>query len=61
MKFTLEINLDNDAAQDPAELARMLRALSIGFGCWSDFRALDTAPVRDVNGNTVGQWSLTDD
>ena len=56
--FTLTIKTDNAAfADDPRpEVARILRKLAdrvddeTGDTSWS---------VRDINGNTVGHWTLT--
>lgn len=59
MKFSLEINCDNDAfAPDPgAEVARILRRAAKRIDeCPEDERGL-----QDVNGNHVGQWRFTDD
>lgn len=61
MKFTLTIELDNDAFGDPQELARILRKLADspdlpGLG-WA--AAGDTMRVADINGNTVGGWKVT--
>lgn len=54
-KFTLTIDLDNDAFQpDPAEelayhLRRITNQIAAGY---------QSAPIIDTNGNTVGSWSI---
>lgn len=58
MTFRLEIHCENAAFGDDAlercmEVARILRALSY------DMLAKDDAgKLRDLNGNTVGEWSF---
>jgi hypothetical protein len=54
MKFTLEIEMDNAAFGDPSELSRVLRQ------CATDVADLDRddGRLRDINGNTVGRWSV---
>lgn len=56
--FTLTIDTANDAFNDAPEreLARILRNVAdkletVGTG--------NRAPVRDVNGNTVGRWEIS--
>lgn len=56
-KFTLEINLDVDAAdRHPDRLARYLRdvASHIQAGYGND-------KIYNLNGNTVGQYDITDE
>lgn len=56
MQFTLEISLDNDepANDHPDTLARYLREVAdkvqAGYG---------NGNVRDINGNTIGQFAIT--
>lgn len=64
MKFTLEIDCDNDAFQPSpaAELARILREVAEDLD--SD-AANDADPtmhtIMDANGNTCGYYELTED
>lgn len=66
MKFTLEIELGNDAMRKPSHIAKALDDVAtalrdkiamgqaIGaFGSNTDGR------IRDANGNTVGKWEVT--
>ena len=50
-RFTLEIELENDAFRDGAELPRILRAVAkrIEDGERS-------GKVMDINGNSCGSW-----
>jgi hypothetical protein len=53
----LRIDTDNDAFADgwgPAEVARLLRIVSIEVECGDKFDGV----IRDSNGNTCGQWDL---
>jgi hypothetical protein len=54
MKFTLEIEMGNDAMQDWTHVADALkqaaRELYAGKG-----------RIRDLNGNTVGHWRFEED
>lgn len=52
MKFSLEIDMDNDAFEDSYELVYCLKQVAD-----SVLRANDGA-VRDSNGNRVGVWSV---
>jgi hypothetical protein len=58
MQFTLTINLDNDdaASRGPDALAGYLRDVAsyVQGGHGNGF-------VRDLNGNTVGDFEITDD
>ncbi len=56
MKFTLEITLGNDAMQTPEDVAYALRQVintleQIGFN--------SHGRIPDVNGNRVGEWSVS--
>ena len=57
--FKLIINTDNAAfADDPhAELSRILRETSEYLTRWDTYPGVQH--VRDINGNAVGEWSLT--
>lgn len=59
MKFTLTIELGNDAMQDSNDVAAALHTVASylrGSGSWDD---IDAGMVRDDNGNTVGSWEVT--
>lgn len=57
MKFSLEINMDNDAFQDSHngtnELVRVLEQISHQV-----FIGSTGAKIRDSNGNSIGQWEI---
>lgn len=64
MKFTLEIELGNDAMQDGNDVARALHSLAdkmalreceYGDGLYYDGSAVG---IKDANGNTVGKWEV---
>lgn len=63
--FQLTINTDNaafgdgDNAAEACELARILRMLAETFD--SDGWVGDEGRLRDINGNTVGNWTLTEE
>lgn len=63
VKFTLEIELGNEAMQSACDVARALdtvRGRVIEYG--GDFYGLrGGAPVCDINGNTVGAWKIGED
>lgn len=56
-RFTLSIDMDGAAFDDPHELGRILSQLG------AEFRAGgvpdEGKPLRDYNGNRVGSWSIT--
>lgn len=57
MAFTLNIDTDNDAFRDDSgELARILRELADYIEIYT---ATATGRARDINGNTVGTWSIS--
>lgn len=59
MKFKLEIDLDNAAFDDPMELVRVLRKLADTYALWDGAQGKQQiAPIFDVNGNRVGEWSF---
>ena len=53
MRFTLEIQLGNDAVQTSADIAEILRRVSSQASI-----ADETDTIRDINGNTVGRWTF---
>ncbi len=59
MKFTLTIELGNDAMQNSFDVARALKKtadrlemLKLG----KEFRKSESGNISDDNGNTVGKW-----
>ena len=59
MKISIKFNLDNDAFQDDGELclesvAIQLRQIAEEVQ-WGTIDGI----VRDLNGNTVGKWSIS--
>jgi hypothetical protein len=60
MRFQLSISMDNDAFREDTgpETARIMRALAERVE-HSTLTAGDSGTVRDTNGNTVGQWSVS--
>ena len=55
MKLTLEITMDNAAFEDdPQELSRILSKLAEQAD-----HDPHTRPVFDINGNTVGRFTIT--
>lgn len=61
MKFTLTIELGNDAMQTPEDVAEVLAKLGNGLPTLlgDSFTVNDSYLLRDVNGNRVGGWSVT--
>lgn len=55
MRFQLKIQLGNDAMQEPEDVARALERVA------EQLREVGWrgAPVRDMNGNRVGEWSVS--
>jgi hypothetical protein len=73
VRFTLSIDCDNAAfeADDetatfmPGELARILQVLADGYRDDSERTRIPLAVgeagnLRDINGNTVGKWEVTE-
>ena len=61
MKFTLEIELGNDAMRKYADIARQLKKLSSNWNEYSYAPSkMDYAAIMDANGNKVGHWEITD-
>jgi len=57
--FSLEIKTENAAFDDgncAAEVSRILRTVSEMVEA-----GIVGASIRDINGNTVGEWSFTED
>lgn len=61
MKITIEINMDNAAFEDcnGTELARICRELADNFDTFP-LEPTGTGNIRDINGNTVGEWDVTE-
>jgi hypothetical protein len=64
MKFTLEINLENDAVATYPEIEQ---AITRSLQLYHDAISLGGLPgdedegiIRDEDGNQVGQWAVTD-
>jgi hypothetical protein len=61
MKFTLEIELGNDAMQSAEDVAEAIRSKLKGIEA-STFNAPEGPyNIRDRNGNTVGKWEVKRD
>jgi hypothetical protein len=56
MEFNLKIKVDNDAYHNQAIQYQLIDNLKDIISKLED--ANDWGTVRDVNGNTVGEWSL---
>jgi hypothetical protein len=56
MEFNLKINVDNDAYKNQAIQYQLIDNLKDIIAKLED--ANDWGTVKDVNGNTVGEWSL---
>ena len=66
MKFTLEIDLENEAfsaghslQRDGAEIARILNRLANLAESSGPMREDDGGKLRDLNGNTCGHWQIS--
>lgn len=55
-KFNCNIELGNDAMQNPQELAEALRELANRIENIDETTILDGAKILDDNGNEVGSW-----
>jgi hypothetical protein len=58
MKFTLEIELGNDAMSTDEDVARALHRLGSWFEENSTMFEQRTGWVMDANGNDVGRWRV---
>jgi hypothetical protein len=56
MEFNLKINVDNDAYRNQAIQYQLIENLKDIIAKLED--ANDWGIVRDVNGNTVGEWDI---
>ena len=67
MAFDLKIKLGNAAMQTPEDVAGALREVAEWLDGVGSYEAddeqilwhLDAGRIRDVNGNTVGDWEMT--
>jgi hypothetical protein len=68
MKFTLQLDMSgsafdhytgSDSGRDATEVALILRALSERINCLDVLTDKSTGALRDSNGNTVGDWTVT--
>ena len=63
MEFAVKIRLEGAAMTDGADIAAVLR----GIAGMMEYQGVITNDhlqvnrVRDVNGNTVGEWSITNE
>lgn len=56
-KLTLEINMDNDAYTGNRWKTQIIRNLKQVIDQIAD-QDRDHGMIRDINGNTVGQWDI---
>lgn len=62
MKFTIEIELGNDAMRRYSHIKSALRELARGPELGNNGpRVGDGSNIRDVNGNTVGKWEIVEE
>jgi hypothetical protein len=62
MKFTLEIELGNDAMRTPWDVAGALSSAVMALQDNSrDLADGENGILRDFNGNTVGGWKVSED
>ena len=59
MKFTLEIELGNEAMQTGDDVALALRRLSVKLVDARIDVGADRGTIRDANGNAVGKWAVS--
>jgi len=55
-RFTLTIQLGNDAMQTWGDIANALRDTARRIEIDHDVESGDSAPIHDLNGNRVGKW-----
>jgi hypothetical protein len=58
MKISLEINMDNAAFEDEGEVKRIISDMVQKMD--DIVRAGDGGKLRDINGNVVGKWEVTE-
>jgi len=59
MKFTLEIELGNDAMQTEADVADVLLRLRDKLKDMQGWEPGDGGAIFDVNGNTIAGWTVS--
>jgi hypothetical protein len=59
MKFTLEIELGNEAMQAPLDVDMAVEKSLDNFDDFTPFNRGDSGILRDRNGNRVGGWKVT--
>lgn len=59
-RFTLSIDLDNDAMREPKDIARSLREVAQALDA-ATYIAPHHGPISDANGNKVGYFSILRD
>jgi len=59
MKITININMDNAAFEDEGEVKRILNTMVDRMD--DIVRPGDGGKLRDVNGNTVGNWTVEEE
>lgn len=57
MQFTLTIELGNDAMQDGRDVMKALAQVAAKIA-HNTMKLVDSGKIRDINGNTVGQWEV---
>jgi hypothetical protein len=60
MKFSLEIELGNEAMQTYADIAQAVRLIFADFSNRHENAEDDAGRIYDANGNRVGQWNITE-
>lgn len=59
MKFTLEIELGNEAMQTLADVAKALDNTQHIADADESLTVGQSRGIRDINGNTVGKWQVS--
>lgn len=62
MKFTVEIDMENAAFEDPQELSRIVAKIAHRVEGEDNTQTYVSvsSPIFDINGNNVGRWELGD-
>lgn len=64
MRLNITIDMDNAAFEDPGEVGRILKTAAKKIEVFNPLDGLEDDEVfnlRDINGNTVGRVTLTND
>lgn len=59
MKFTLTIELGNNAMLDPQDVGNALLRVADTLRMYGFSENITTSTIRDENGNTVGKWEVS--